>query len=241
MDALLHPAKLPGTALSLNKLHFNIALKCLKAPNLEKRLFGLSDIKDMISLSLRKQEYLKSLERNEHERKLRQRTACPNELLSASAASTELLVEWLQRERIVELIFGEGLHDQLVRRCVEVLCFLAARNAMDVRLLELVWRASLGKHESVQQTVYSVLVDLSGHLPLHLLDELYSRIQAVQLADYTMHTLSLLRGFSVSAISSPRNTVRPANLSVAWTASREMDGSAADDVNDVTASSSLCA
>ena len=50
-----------------------------------------------------------------------------------------------------------------------------------------------------------VLVDLTGHLPLSLLDELYTRIQSVQFSDYTTHTLSLLRGFSVSAIPSPQN------------------------------------
>ena len=49
-------------------------------------------------------------------------------------------------EHVVELIFGEGLHDQVVRRCVDVLVFLANRGAFDVRQLELVWRASLDKH-----------------------------------------------------------------------------------------------
>ena len=109
---------------------------------------------------------------------------------------------------MVELIFGESLHDQVVRRCVEILSFLSMRDAMDSRLLELIWRASLDKHESVRQAIYVVLVDLTAHLPLPLLEELYAHICTVPFAEYAMHTLVLLRGFSIAAISSPHNPMK---------------------------------
>ena len=123
----------------------------MKTPNLEKRLYGLGDIKEIINLSVRKQEYLESVERAERKTRPGQGTAA-SALCASSQASCELLVEWLLREQarrqearqqklpvsvrspvargprgghrsapeqVVELIFGEGLHDQLVRRCVE--------------------------------------------------------------------------------------------------------------------------
>ena len=67
----------------------------------------------------------------------------------------------LRARQVVELIFGEGLHDQVVRRCVELLAFLAMRRALDSATLGLIWRASLDKHESVRQAIYTVLVDLT--------------------------------------------------------------------------------
>jgi len=199
-------------ALLLDRLRLALALKCLRTPNLEKRLQGLSEVKDMIQLSLRKQEYLDSVERIERanaERERRpHRSGGTGVLLQMGHSSPELLVEWIEREGVVELIFGEALHEELVRRCVEVLGFLAQRGHMDSRLLGLVWRASLDKHETVKQAVYGALADLSAHLPLPLLDELYAYIQSIPFAEYTAHTLTLLRGFAVGGISSAHNPLK---------------------------------
>jgi hypothetical protein len=86
--------------------------------------------------------YLENVERNERESRdpPRYRQAHAAALYASAGETGELIVEWLQRERVVELIFGEGMHDQLVRRCVELLCFLALKDALDARLLELARR-----------------------------------------------------------------------------------------------------
>ena len=55
---------------------------------------------------------------------------------------------------------------------------------------------------------FTVLIDLTGHLQPHLLDALYAHIQSVPHADYTSHTLILLRGFAVSALQSVHNPLK---------------------------------
>jgi ubiquitin C-terminal hydrolase len=203
LDVLLDHARIPDDEHFLVHLRARLtmrlalALKCLRTPNLEKRLHGLSEIKEMIALLLRKQDWLQSAGPIEPE--------SPVLLLQMAQAPSDVLVEWIQQEKVVELIFGEALHDQLVRRCVEVLIFLAMRGQMDSRLLSLMWRASLDKHESVKQAIYGTLVELTAHLPLPLLDELYGYIRSIPHADYTAHTLTLLRGFAVAGISSLHN------------------------------------
>ena len=67
------------------------------------------------------------------------------------------------------------------------------------------WRASLDKHESVKQAIYMVLIDLTAHLEQPLLDALYQHIRSVPFAEYTSHTIILLRGFAVSALQSSHN------------------------------------
>ena len=98
------------------------------------------------------------------------------------------------------------LLQQVIKRSHEVLRFLAVRDSFDSRLLNLVWRASLDKHESVKHEIYIVLVELSQHLRLPLLDTLYEHIRSVPHAEYTQQTIILLRGFSVSALQSVYNT-----------------------------------
>lgn len=209
LDVLFDHARLPDGALALDRLRLALALKCLRTPNLEKRLHGLSEIKEMIAQVLRKQEYLQSVEQVERDRAEREqrphRGPAPALLLQMAQASPDLLVEWIEREKVVELIFGEALHDQLVRRCVEILGFLATQGKMNSRLLSLMWRASMDKHECVTQAIYGALIDLTPHLPLPLLDELYDYICSISYAEYTTHTLTLLRGFAIAGISSPHN------------------------------------
>ena len=45
-------------------------------------------------------------------------------------------------------------------------------------------------------------------MPLQLLDELHALIKSVPYGEYSTHTLSLLRGFAISAIQSPLNPPR---------------------------------
>ena len=97
----------------------------------------------------------------------------------------------------------------MARRSIEVLCFLAMRGAMPAPMLTLIWRASLDKHETVRQCIYALLVDVSIHLQLPLLHLLYAHIQKIPLAEYTPTTMTLLRGFAISAISSPHNQQKP--------------------------------
>jgi len=201
VEIMLHAAKLPDAHRLVDEWTLALAVKCMRSQNLEKRLYGLGEIKEVVNTSLRKHEYHESLRERETN------GGGPQQLPpSPSTWSTpETIVAWLQREQLVELIFGEGLHDQVVRRCQEVLRFLALCNAFDQRLLDIVWRASLDKHESVKQAIYSVVIELSACLPLDLLDVLYSRIRSISHAEYTQHTVTLLRGFSVSALQSPHN------------------------------------
>ena len=67
----MHAAKLPQAAAAMDRFRLAFALKCLKTPNLEKRLHGLGDVKEMINLNQRKMEYLENVERQEpcHPRK----------------------------------------------------------------------------------------------------------------------------------------------------------------------------
>ena len=202
LDQLLQCAKLQNASRAVDDFSLALALKCLRAPNLEKRLSGLSEIKELIAVSVRKDEYMEDV--RERVRQGQQPPPPP----PLPWTTPDLLVQWVRKMQVVELIFGEGLHDQVVRRCVDVLVFLAMRGALDERVLDMVWRASLDKHESVKQAIYTVLIDLTGHLQPHLLDALYAHIQSVPHADYTSHTLILLRGFAVSALQSVHNPLK---------------------------------
>ena len=202
LEVFLHAAKLPDANRLIDDFSLALALKCMRSQNLEKRLYGLNEIKDTINISMRKFDYYEQLREREANGTAPAGAPVPP---PSSWTTPDVLVAWVQREQLVDLIFGEGLHDQIVRRCPDVLRFLALRDAFDSRLLDFVWRASLDKHESVKQAIYFALVEITVSLPLALLDALYSHIRSVPHAEYTQQTVTLLRGFSVCALQSPCN------------------------------------
>ena len=106
LDQLLHSAKLPSAAESMDRFRLALALKCLRTPFLEKRLVGITDIKEIISASLRRQEQLESADRD-------YAGSTSSMQVPLCWCSPDFLREWLEREQVVSLVFGEGLHDQV--------------------------------------------------------------------------------------------------------------------------------
>ena len=53
LDQLLHSAKLPSAAESMDRFRLALALKCLRTPFLEKRLVGITDIKARVRVEVR--------------------------------------------------------------------------------------------------------------------------------------------------------------------------------------------
>lgn len=64
VSTLYTAVRTPEVALIVNRFDLSIAYKFLLSPFLEKRLTGLSDIKNFISLITRKEEYYAKLPNN---------------------------------------------------------------------------------------------------------------------------------------------------------------------------------
>ena len=53
------------------------------------------------------------------------------------------MAKWLQDKAIVETLFGPSLHVELVRRCSDILRFLAIQQMLPHACIELIWNASV--------------------------------------------------------------------------------------------------
>jgi hypothetical protein len=73
-----------------------------------------------------------------------------------------LMAEWLQQNKVLEVIFGEGSHIEIVKRANVLLCFLAYTNngALDRRYIDLTWACQDGKHEEMVRTIYGLIYDV---------------------------------------------------------------------------------
>jgi hypothetical protein len=53
------------------------------------------------------------------------------------------MVSWLKTNGIVEYLYGENLHIELIKRSLEILKFIAVEGHMTKEYIDLLWQVSL--------------------------------------------------------------------------------------------------
>lgn len=88
------------------------------------------------------------------------------------------LADWLIEENIVALLFKERLHQaQYVSKVEDVLFFLAREHRISDEHLSIIWLAQLGKHETIVNNVFPVLLRLAPSLEPPRMDHLFALVQ----------------------------------------------------------------
>lgn len=79
---------------------------------------------------------------------------------------------------MLAIILGEGAHIEIVKRCSNILKFLArnSKEHFDFETVELIWKCQAGKHEEMVRTVYQVIETILPCLSTELIDCFYARI-----------------------------------------------------------------
>ena len=84
------------------------------------------------------------------------------------------MVSFLIENKVIEELFGDHMHTELINRSHDILRFLSSNNAMTDTQLDAIWNASIGQHVSVVKAVHrSILAisqDISPTLLSHLMD-----------------------------------------------------------------------
>jgi hypothetical protein len=118
----------------IEEKHKILSLKFIKAPFLEKRVKGVTDIKEMI-------------ERVENN--------------TSKAWTRGTLVSWICDNCVVEmLLLGENVHSELVKRCGDLVVFLIRNHALMVDMIDRIWEWNYGKHETTQIAISELFQQL---------------------------------------------------------------------------------
>jgi hypothetical protein len=167
-------------AMELVRLSF--ALKGFRSPFLERRLVGLTEICNFV------EEVHMAYHRT---------GASKAETEDKPWVTPEYLLEWLSKNEILASIFSRNLHVEVVKRCVRILIFLSANRRLDPSDIELIWTATLGKHESVQKAVLESLFQFLCHQPSPHSPETYLKVlelhEKLRPADYISCNINIIR------------------------------------------------
>ena len=184
----------------MERFESDFSLYLLRCASLEKRIHGLSHIKRLLDVEQERRLGLGST----HGALLRPLMDHSSPPYSRPVASPFMLLpsytRYLQKAAVIETLFGEGLHVQLLRRSMSLLRCMAQQQCVSPQQLDCMWAATRGKHETVATQVYGCMTAVIAVLPLTGLQHLFDRLSGVSVSEIDVQFVALVRCIVAAAM-----------------------------------------
>ncbi|KAJ3124327.1 hypothetical protein HK098_001204 [Nowakowskiella sp. JEL0407] len=129
----------------LIRLKMCLAEKCFFSTSLDKRIFGINEIKQVIS-----------------------RVTFRNEELEAGPYGNgeRTVLRWIKKCEFFKVVFGSLVHIEIVQRCGELLSFLIKCREFGSNYLDIMWNPILtNQHRSIVHAIYTLLLSILPQFP----------------------------------------------------------------------------
>ncbi|EFC38903.1 predicted protein [Naegleria gruberi] len=115
-----------------------------------------------------------------------------------------IFIAWSSEKKLLGYLFETDVHRELVRQSLSILKLLAQHKGFSREELDLLWNASVDKHEATERLILSTL---AGFVPLLSLNDilyLYSKIEAIPVETISKrdHMVDFLSHFTICAVNS---------------------------------------
>jgi hypothetical protein len=105
-------------------------------------------------------------------------------------------------EKVLEFIFTESPHAELIKRSLE-LCYLRAidkDNKLSHDMLNEIWKCCVEKHEAVSRASFNVLQDLAQYLSLLNIEFIFNKIKNLADEDYDELRVNFVKKFTIGSL-----------------------------------------
>jgi hypothetical protein len=113
-------------------MELDLALKQIKCKYMERRIKGLNEIKDFIKKT------------SGHYRSHQGRV-----IVTTKWLNQDHLVRWILDQNLVKILIIDYSHVEVIKRCSDILKFLAKRNSLYDEHIDLILLSIAGKHDSI--------------------------------------------------------------------------------------------
>jgi len=158
-----------------------LSLKFIRSTSLEKRLNGLAEIRRLIDES-----------RSDYENYYE--STAKKKITEASN-----LAKWIIEQKVLESIYDENAHAQIIRRSSHILIFLLKQKLITNDILDLMWNCQKNKHEDIVLAVYYAIGECIDYLETDQLVYILERIKEIPLDKYNDKLLNFMKEFTVKA------------------------------------------
>lgn len=141
----------------LNMIDLEIILFLLNSNNLEKKVLAIRSLSDLIILIL---QHEKSTE------KTLKGFLDPMEFLKLIKFKKSIVLNWLEKINIFDIIFGENIHEAILKKSSSILIFLYMNNTLSFEKIDYIWKMAQEKHEAISASIQTIFSELISYLSL---------------------------------------------------------------------------
>ncbi|GMF64527.1 unnamed protein product [Phytophthora lilii] len=91
-----------------------------------------------------------------------------------------ILSTWVVEKKILEEIFGDRIHREIVSRSALLVKFLAESNKLDTRAIDVIWQSCIQKDQTLVHEIHNLLITtvpfLSNELLLHMVESIHASL-----------------------------------------------------------------
>lgn len=201
--------KVPDEAsFKLDQLGLRIAEQCLSSGVITLRLFALTFIGAAVDSVLPRATDARAPSPSKESVAAAAATAAANPTVPPPNRWLTIpnLVAWIRQSAILQHLFGDSTHPQLLKNCGKVMRFLAQHEGLDVNDVQLMWKCGSSSYESVANDALNVFFDIVGFLSADLVEPiiqlLYNTVQQTLNHD-AMQAAGLSASAEIPVSSSP--------------------------------------
>lgn len=88
----------------------------------------------------------------------------PSALVEDDTGIDTCIINWVMQHKVLQELFGDRMHREIVSRCSLLVQFLAKHDALSKNDICLFWSSTLDKEESLRTSVYELIVSILQYL-----------------------------------------------------------------------------
>lgn len=123
------------------------------------------------------------------------------------------LLSWLDKHRIFDIVFGDSLHSEVIKKSYTLLDFLYKNGRLQTKQFDKMWECATKKHEAYKVGILKALTFLATIAKIEDLQYLFGKMKLIPLSEVDKFCLDLTKaiakklvGDESMAVESPSRT-----------------------------------
>lgn len=102
----------------------------------------------------------------------------------------------MERVRIFDLIFGESLHSEVIKKSYSLINFLYNNGKIKEREIDIIWDCATKKHEAYKAAILKALTNLVMKVSLTHTNYIFNKVKSMNLSEIDKFCINLIRQIS---------------------------------------------
>ena len=112
----------------------------------------------------------------------------------------DYFISWILKNHVLETIFINSVHPELIRRSFDVVSMLAKEDKIDKAYLEIIWNNAQDSHEETVRATLELIQKITLNLNMNCLQFMFKKVNEIPNDEYDEMLISFLKEYTVNAM-----------------------------------------